>query len=248
MISSSAQVGKFVISLCSVAVPIAIPQPRSPQLLRYRFFLHTSWEEGGRRHQLYMGYFATRDEAAKWLTTLRKIYPSAYVVVAPEAMKLTNTQIVSLLEQPASVSMQGAARVGETASARRGPPSGEATGNRPALQAREATGNRPGLQAREATGSRPALQAREATGNRPGLQAREATGSRPALRAREDRDRGRSSGPSLEDTIAALKVNTLDLNDGADPVSSTGVRHLRIEVQKQAPHTRGEKRSGSRKS
>src|SRR6185437_854703 len=110
MISSSAQAGKFVISLCTVAVPIAIPQPRSPELSRYRFFLHTCWEEGRRSHRLYMGYFAVREEAQKWLGTLRRIYPSAFVGVAPEAEMLTNSQIVSLLDQPASTSTSIPAR------------------------------------------------------------------------------------------------------------------------------------------
>ncbi len=289
MLSSNAQAGKFVISLCSVAVPIAIPQPRSPELMRYRFFLHTSWEEGGRRHQLYMGYFAARNEAEKWLATLRRIYPSAFIVAAPAAMTLSNTQIVSLLEQPTSVSMPasvsvpGAAAVSEAPSARPGLQAGETTGARPALRSSETTGARPtlrssettgarpalrssettgarpalrssettgarpALRSSETTGARPALRSNETTGARPGLQAREATGSRPALRGHEDRDRGRSPGPSLEDTIAALKVSALDFNEGADPLSSTGVRHLRIEVQKEAPRPRGEKRSGARK-
>jgi hypothetical protein len=235
MISSSAQAGKFVISLCSVAVPISIPQPRSPELMRYRFFLHTSWEEGGRRHQLYMGYFAARDEAEKWLATLRRIYPSAFVAMAPETTTLTNTQIVSLLEHPTPVSTPGAAGVRET------------TGARPGLQSSAATGARPALRSGDTTGSRPGLRSSETTGTHAGLQPREATGTRPALRAHEARAGAGRLGPSLEDTIAALRASAVDFNDTEDPLSSTGVRHLRIEVQKEAPRPRGEKRSGSRK-
>ena len=96
--SSGSATGKYVISLCTVPVPITVPQPRSPDLARYRFFLHTYWEEGSRRHRLYMGYFASRDDAASWLTTLRKVYPSAFVSEAPESPALSNSQIVSLLD------------------------------------------------------------------------------------------------------------------------------------------------------
>jgi hypothetical protein len=182
MISPSAQTGKFVINLCSVAVPTTIPQPRSAELMRYRFFLHTCWEEGTRKHRLCMGYFSTREEADKWLGTLRRIYPGAFVGLSPEIQTLSSSQVLSLLDQPA---------------------------------------------AREQSVS-------------PGSGA----GSSAAAHPRTERHR---SGPTLEDTIAALKVDTLEnLNTDDDPLNTTGVRHLRIEVQ-QEPRARREKRSGSRK-
>lgn len=191
MISSSAQAGKLVISLCTVAVPIAIPQPRSPELMRYRFFLHTCWEEGTRRHRLYMGYFATRADAEKWLGTLRRIYPSAFVSVAPEAEMLTNSQIVSLLDQPASASTT--------------------------------------LPAPGAPVESPAEPPR-------------------AAQPRLYRHEGRRSEPTLQDTVEALKVSTLDVNmEEEDPLNATGVRHLRIEIQKDGSRVRAAKRSGSRK-
>jgi hypothetical protein len=189
MISPSAQAGKFVISLCTVAVPITIPQPRSPELLRYQFFLHTCWEEGTRRHRLYMGYFAARADAQKWLGTLRRIYPSAFISVAPAAEMLTNSQIVSLLDQPASFSSP--ARNASFGSAAEVPRTAE---------------------------------------------------PRPV------RQEPRPSGPSLQDTIEALKVSTLDVNtQEEDPLTATGVRHLRIEIQKEAPSVRPVRRSSSRK-
>jgi len=199
MISPSAQAGKFVISLCSVAVPITIPQPRSPELLRYRFFLHTSWEEGTRMHRLYMGYFESRAEADKWLGTLRRIYPSAFVCASPEAQTLSDSQIVSLLDQPASSNPQ---------------------------QPRSMSSP----EARRANTPPPAT--------RPPVPAREAPAPRPEKRRSE---------PSLEDTIADLKVDTLAFNSDEDLLNTTGVRHLRIEVQSE-PRPRSEKRSGSRKS
>jgi hypothetical protein len=96
---TGAATGKFVIHLCVVGAPITIPQPRSPELVRYRFFLHTCWEEGVKRHRLYMGHFQTRGEAEKWLETLRRIYPSAFVSETPKAEVLSAPQIVSLLDQ-----------------------------------------------------------------------------------------------------------------------------------------------------
>ncbi|HWG31625.1 MAG TPA: hypothetical protein VN676_13805 [Steroidobacteraceae bacterium] len=199
MISASAQAGKFVISLCTVAVPITIPQPRSPELMRYRFFLHTCWEEGTRRHRLYMGYFAARADADKWLGTLRRIYPSAFVSTAPEAEMLTNTQIVSLLDQPASTST--------------------------ALPVRSVP--------IEVTAQPPRI-----------AKARLPQAAEP----RPYRPEARRSEPSLQDTVEALKVSTLDVNmEEEDPLNATGVRHLRIEIQKGGSRERAAKRSGSRK-
>lgn len=111
--ASRSETGKYVISLCTVPVPITVPQPRSPDLARYKFFLHTYWEEGSRRHRLYMGYFASRDDAARWLTTLRKVYPSAFVSESPESQALSNSQIVSLLDPglPSGASQRIPARV-----------------------------------------------------------------------------------------------------------------------------------------
>lgn len=193
MISPSAQAGKFVISLCTVAVPISIPQPRSPELMRYRFFLHTCWEEGTRCHRLYMGHFDTRADAEKWLGKLRRVYPSAFVSVSPEAQLLTNTQIMSLLDQPASASSPAA----------------------------------------RAPAAAPASRA---------AQSVQPTRTVPSPPPRQIR-----STPSLQDTVEALKVSTLDVNMDEDPLSSTGVRHLRIEIQSAAPRARSEKRLGSRK-
>jgi hypothetical protein len=99
--STPAAAGKFVISLCSVATPVTIPQPRSPQLSRFRFFLGLSLEAGRKRYTLYMGHFATLAEAEKWLTVLRHIYPDAFVSEVPPVKEgtLTDTQVLSVLEE-----------------------------------------------------------------------------------------------------------------------------------------------------
>jgi hypothetical protein len=93
--------GKFVITLCSVATPVTIPQPRSPQLTRFRFFLGQTMESGRKRYTLYMGHFTTSAEAAKWLTILRGIYPDAFVSEEPvtQSGAISDTQVLSILEE-----------------------------------------------------------------------------------------------------------------------------------------------------
>lgn len=92
--------GKFVITLCQVATPIKIPQPRSPQLTRFKFFLGSSLEGPRKRYTLYMGHFSSLAEAEKWLTVLRGIYPDAFVSVgrAAQADSFSDTQVLSILE------------------------------------------------------------------------------------------------------------------------------------------------------
>src|SRR4051812_1509981 len=99
--STPAAAGKFVITLCSVATPVTIPQPRSPELTRFSFFLGQSLAGDRKRYTLYMGHFATATEAEKWLKILRGIYPDAFVSEGPTAQASTfsDTQVLSILEQ-----------------------------------------------------------------------------------------------------------------------------------------------------
>ena len=100
-VPAATAVGKFVITLCSVATPVTIPQPRSPQLTRFRFFLGQSLEGDRKRYTLYMGHFTTAKEAEKWLTVLRGIYPDAFVSEDPAAQTtgvISDTQVLSILE------------------------------------------------------------------------------------------------------------------------------------------------------
>ena len=119
--STPAAAGKFVITLCSVATAVTIPQPRSPQLSRFRFFLGQSLEEDQKGYTLYMGHFATRAEADKWLTVLRRIYPDSFVSEDPAAQAATfsDTQVLSILEERRADSTVTAA---DTAAAVRGIP------------------------------------------------------------------------------------------------------------------------------
>jgi hypothetical protein len=93
--------GSLVINLCKVGAPITIPQPRSPQLRRFSFFLSHSWQGSRRKYRLQMGYFSTHVEANRWLKILRGIYPGAFVsdVPAAQAEPLSDKQVLRIFEQ-----------------------------------------------------------------------------------------------------------------------------------------------------
>lgn len=93
----------FVITLCSMAAPISLPQPRSPQLTRFTFFFTRQRARGG-QYQLHMGYFATPEEAQKWHKVLAGIYPDAYVTESPtgEPDLLSDSQVLRILQDTRS--------------------------------------------------------------------------------------------------------------------------------------------------
>ena len=90
---------QYVISLCSLAAPITVPQPRASRLTRYSFFLSHSREHGRRQYHLHMGYFNTMAEAEKWLVTLKRVYPEAQVTEAPASQPelMSTTQRLRVL-------------------------------------------------------------------------------------------------------------------------------------------------------
>jgi hypothetical protein len=56
----------------------------------------------------------------------------------------------------------------------------------------------------------------------------------------------RRSSPSLEDTLNELRTSEFDMGGDDDDLNATGVRHLRVEVQKDKPRPRPAQRPGSR--
>ncbi len=185
---------RWVINLCSLAAPMAIPQPRASRLTRFSFFLSHYQEAGRRQYRLLMGYFASVAEADKWLATLKKIYPHAFVSEAPFSQPdlMSNTQALRILEvgrvgsvqptaeQPRGVNTRAPRRVQELAPAAKGPA--------------------------------------------------------PVRKSHP-------GGGTLEDTLEELRMSEFNMG-GDDDLNSTGVRHLRFEVQKD-PVTSPPRRIGS---
>jgi len=194
MVDESEQHTRWVINLCSLAAPMAIPQPRAPRLTRFSFFLNHYQEDGRRQYRLLMGYFASFAEADKWLATLKKVYPQAFVSEAPAAQPdlMSNTQALRILE---------VGRVGNV---------------QPITE--------------------PSSAVNSHSSNR--VQKRAAAG-KAALPVRKPFP-GRVS---LEDTLEELRMSEYDMGNDDDP-DSTGVRHLRVEVQKD-PVTSPPRRTGS---
>jgi len=79
----AANVGPFVLNLCSSTTPMALAQTDLPELKRFTFFVSRRFEEGRERFRLHMGYFATLAEAEEWLSVVREIYPGAWAGEAP---------------------------------------------------------------------------------------------------------------------------------------------------------------------
>jgi len=75
--------GPFVINLCSSNTPMALEQPRAPELKRFTFFVSRRLEDGRERFRLHMGYFDTLEEAEEWLSVVREVYPGAWAGEAP---------------------------------------------------------------------------------------------------------------------------------------------------------------------
>jgi hypothetical protein len=176
------QSARWVINLCSLAAPITIPQPRASRLTRFSFFLIHHWKEGRRQYRLLMGYFPSAAEADKWLVTLQKVYPQAFVSEAPGPQPdlMSNTRALRILEV--------------------GPVAGVSRGADPVSEANFLTRER--------------------------LPERDA-----AVRERVPVGKPNPTGGTLEDTLKELRTGEFNMGGDEDP-NSTGVRHLRVEVQR----------------
>jgi hypothetical protein len=101
----------FYLTLCSVATPVSVPEPQSPELRRFRFFFSRRSDGGPAQYWLHFGYFATEQEAKKWLDTLRRVYPAAAIrslangaptEAVPGRNPLTDSQVLNLLNTDAA--------------------------------------------------------------------------------------------------------------------------------------------------
>jgi len=78
-----ADVGPFVINLCSSTTPMALSHPQTPELRRFTFFVSRRLEDRRERFRLHMGYFETLQEAEEWLGVVREVYPGAWAGETP---------------------------------------------------------------------------------------------------------------------------------------------------------------------
>jgi hypothetical protein len=95
--------GPFMLTLCKLAAPIAVPQPQAPHLKAFTFFMGRSRQPGGSEQlQLHMGYFATLPDAQRWLKIMRGTYPHAVVSTVPAALLRLHAARVAALAPHAS--------------------------------------------------------------------------------------------------------------------------------------------------
>jgi len=89
----------------------------------------------------------------------------------------------------------------------------------------------------------PAARQRQPVGTKPAAPAKSAppAARRPDGKASSGRVRARDarSPQTLEETLEILGAGELEMDNGSgDPLNETGVRHLRVEVQKNTPFSR----------
>jgi hypothetical protein len=98
----------FLLTLCRLNAPIALPESQLPQIHPYKFFMsRTRQPDGSSQLLLHVGYFSTREEAEHCLHLLRGSYPEAFVSTPPgmpsatntEEKPLSDTQVLQILER-----------------------------------------------------------------------------------------------------------------------------------------------------
>jgi hypothetical protein len=97
--------GRFMVTLCTLDAPMAIRQPRSPQLQPFTFFVGRAYQaDGTERFYLNMGYFNTLADAERWAEKTRRQFPAAFATIASGAP----SPIESLEARSSSVSSAAA--------------------------------------------------------------------------------------------------------------------------------------------
>ncbi|HEY5307996.1 MAG TPA: hypothetical protein VIK97_05775, partial [Casimicrobiaceae bacterium] len=75
--------GAFVVNLGSSSTPVALNEPRQPELKGFTFFISRRREDGRERFRLHMGYFESQQDAESMLEAVRDIFPGAWAGLAP---------------------------------------------------------------------------------------------------------------------------------------------------------------------
>ncbi len=76
-----------MITLCTLAAPVSLRPPQSPQLRPFTFFMSQARQsDGSEQLCLHMGYFDTLAIAEQWAESVRRHYPCAFATLAPGAL------------------------------------------------------------------------------------------------------------------------------------------------------------------
>jgi hypothetical protein len=99
---AQAGLGHFMLTLCALAAPVSIRQPKSPQLAPFTFFMSRAREsDGSEQLYLHMGYFDTMADAERWAELVRRHYPTAFATSAPVGLPRPGLQTPSMTPGPA---------------------------------------------------------------------------------------------------------------------------------------------------
>ena len=88
--SAQASSGRFMLTLCALASPVAMRPPQAPQLKSFTFFTsRVRQSDGSERLYAHMGFFETFADADRWAESVRHLYPRAFATLAPLALMRT---------------------------------------------------------------------------------------------------------------------------------------------------------------
>jgi hypothetical protein len=195
---------RFVINLCAIAAPIRIPQPRSEQLKRFRFFTRRSVVNGRDSLVLTMGFFTSREEAEQWLLALRNTYPDACISVMSAAL--------DVVTEPPVIGEEEVLRVLQVRPPTHADASAETSRDGYTVVSHERA---PAL-------AKPAVRSPSPLTLMPSpISAPSTTSARP-IRETSKRSRG------LDETLDDLAASAISL-ESDDTGATTGVRHLSVE-------------------
>lgn len=244
----------FVIALRELRAPIEVPQPRAGALRGFEFFIDRRTQRGREVLTLCMGFFARRADAERKLPVLLGTYPDACVRGLCDPMhddgrhpgaELSGEEVIRVLEvrprqqfeeiaaastptaRPVVRELAQPVRPASAGTPKLASPVGPASAGAPKLAspAGPASTGTPKL----------TLSAQAASGITPRSAPVPVPAPAPAPKRREERD-------SLADTLNELRKFAFDL-ESDDTGSTTGVRHLRVELDSSsARKSRGPRR------
>jgi hypothetical protein len=200
---------RFVINLCAIAAPIRIPQPRSEELKRFRFFTRRSVVNGCDSLVLTMGFFTSREESEQWLRALRNTYPDACISVMSAALR-------DVVPEPPVMFEEEVLRVLEVRPPTRADASAETSRDGYTVVSHDRAPTR----AKAAPAAPSALSLSPSPLSVPN--------TKPASQTRETSKRSRG----LDETLDDLAASAISL-ESDDTGATTGVRHLSVEFARE---------------